>query len=134
MLSKTLKKLRKNSGYTQQNVADALHLERSTYSYYETGKTIPDINTIIKLAKIFNVSYIDIFEEEEKQLTHRVKDNEISIKSNKNKNSNYIYELKKDEKRLISFYRVLSEEEKQSLTDYIAEKVISIAKEKSDNK
>ncbi|MDR1241085.1 MAG: helix-turn-helix domain-containing protein [Oscillospiraceae bacterium] len=130
MLSETLKKLRENSGYTQQQVANALNLERSTYSYYETGKTTPDINTVIKLAKIFNVSYIDIFEEEEKQQTCRLKDNEIDVKHNENRNLSHIYELKKDEKRLISFYRVLSEEEKQSLLDYISEKVISIVKKR----
>ena len=66
MLGQTLKKLRENCGYTQQQVADALNLERSTYTYYETGKTTPDINTIVKLARIFNVSYIDIFEQEER--------------------------------------------------------------------
>ena len=74
MLAQTLKKLRENCGYTQQQVADALNLERSTYTYYETGKTTPDINTIVKLARIFNVSYIDIFEQEERDQTRSFND------------------------------------------------------------
>ena len=42
MLSRTLKKLRKNCGYTQKEVAKELGVDRSTYAYYETGKTTPD--------------------------------------------------------------------------------------------
>ena len=41
---------------TQQQVADTLNIDRSTYSYYETGKTEPNMDTIIKLAKIFDVN------------------------------------------------------------------------------
>lgn len=68
MLPKILKKLRENCGFTQQQVADTLNIDRSTYAYYETGKTTPDINTIIKLAKIYNVSYAEIFEDEDKKI------------------------------------------------------------------
>ena len=106
MLSKTLKKLRENCGYTQQQVAAALSIERSTYTYYETGKTTPDINTIIKLSKIFNVSYIDIFEEEEKHPQHSFSDVAEYEHSNL-KNIVYIYELSKLEKSLISLFRLL---------------------------
>ena len=55
-LVKNLKDYREDADLSQQKVADKLHMERSTYTYYENGKTIPDIFTIIKLAKIFNVS------------------------------------------------------------------------------
>ncbi len=114
MLSQTLKKLRENCGYTQQQVADALNLERSTYTYYETGKTTPDINTIIKLSKIFNVSYIDIFEDEEKTLLQKF--NDVDVPNHDSlKNTVYIYELSKSEKALISFYRLLSSDVQEKL-------------------
>lgn len=54
-LSKTLRRLRLKAGLTQQNMADALNINRSTYTYYETGKTTPDIYTIKVLAKVLEV-------------------------------------------------------------------------------
>lgn len=112
MLAQTLKKLRENCGYTQQQVADALNIERSTYTYYETGKTNPDVNTIIKLAKIFNVSYIDIFEQEDRDRTRSFNDYNLYSKDDL-RNVVHIYELTKMEKVLISLYRLLSSEQQE---------------------
>ena len=55
-LSNILKRLRAKSKLTQQSVADRLSVNRQTYSNYETGIREPDINTLIKLAEVFNVS------------------------------------------------------------------------------
>ena len=57
MISYWLKYYRHECGLTQQQVADRLKIERSTYTYYETGKTKPDINTLIKIAKVYNINY-----------------------------------------------------------------------------
>lgn len=51
-----LKKLRLQNDYTQQKLADLLHMNRTSISRYETGSLEPDINTLIKIAGIFNVS------------------------------------------------------------------------------
>lgn len=59
-LASILRRLRLEAGFTQQNVADSLHINRSTYTYYETGKTTPDIHTLKVLAKVFNVG-VDVF-------------------------------------------------------------------------
>ena len=57
MISYWLKYYRHECGLTQQQVADRLKIERSTYTYYETGKTKPDINTLIKIAKVYDINY-----------------------------------------------------------------------------
>lgn len=57
-LAENIKAMRKDMGFTQQQMADALGIERSTYTYYETAKTLPDIFTLIRISKIFN---IDVF-------------------------------------------------------------------------
>ena len=59
-IGERLKRLRKINGFTQQLVADALNLDRSTYTYYEVGKTEPNHRTTIKLARIFEVSVQEI--------------------------------------------------------------------------
>ena len=65
MISKKLKLLREKNNLTQQQVADKLKINRSTYSYYELGKIRPNIDTIIKLSKIFDVHYTEILENED---------------------------------------------------------------------
>ena len=54
-LEDKLIELRRNCGYTQQEVADLLHVERSTYAGYETGKATIPIRKIQLLAVIYHV-------------------------------------------------------------------------------
>ncbi len=124
MISKTLKKLRENNGYTQQQVANALNIERSTYTYYETGKTTPDINTIIKLAKIFNISYTEMLENEEKENRKSLKDSCDDLYTcYDSKDFDYVYELSKKEKTLISLYRVLSTDVQNKILENLKKEV-----------
>ena len=55
-----LRRVRDVVGLTQQNVADVLDLDRSTYSYYETGKTEPNIRGLKILAKLYNLTIDDL--------------------------------------------------------------------------
>jgi len=54
--SKRLKKLRKEKGLTQEELAQALNITRSALSLYEIGKRDPDTETLRKIAGFFNVS------------------------------------------------------------------------------
>ena len=60
-----LRRLRKENGLTQQQVADFLHLDRSTYAYYESGRTKINIDILIRLARFFQVSLASLVGEEE---------------------------------------------------------------------
>lgn len=55
-----LRRLRISCGLTQQAVADALHVNRATYTYYETGKTTPSVERLGKIAEIFGVSELHL--------------------------------------------------------------------------
>ena len=55
-LGDRLRTLRRYNGMTQREVAARLHLERSSYAYYEIGTTEPDLHTLIEIATIFRVS------------------------------------------------------------------------------
>lgn len=50
-----LKKIRLLCGYSQADVANALGISRSTYTYYERGKSLPDIVTLVALTRIFGI-------------------------------------------------------------------------------
>lgn len=51
-----LKSIRKLSGKTQVDVAKDLGLMQNTYSNYESGKTQPDFDTLVKLADYFHTT------------------------------------------------------------------------------
>lgn len=53
-----LRDLRKsNSKYSQQEMADMLNISRSTYTYYETGKSEPGQEKLRKICEILNVDF-----------------------------------------------------------------------------
>ncbi len=54
-LGKKLKWLRTQQGLTQQAVAQKVGISRSSYAYYEVGKTHPLFLTLLKLARFFQV-------------------------------------------------------------------------------
>ena len=49
------KNLRMQNHYTQGQMADLLGISRSAVSMYETGNREPDLETLEKIAKFFNV-------------------------------------------------------------------------------
>lgn len=51
-----LKQLRESRKILQKTVAEHLGIDRTTYTKYETGKSEPDIQTLIKLSAYFQVS------------------------------------------------------------------------------
>ncbi len=48
--------LRKEHGYTQKYVANYLKIDRSNYCKYEQGKLIVNVDMIIALAKLYDVT------------------------------------------------------------------------------
>lgn len=51
-----LKELRKNKNWTQQQLANKIELSKTVISKYENNIQMPTLDTLIKLAAIFNVS------------------------------------------------------------------------------
>ena len=62
MIYKRLRDLREDKDWTQQQIADMLFINRRTYSAYENGVNSMTPETLIKLAKIHNVSVDYILE------------------------------------------------------------------------
>lgn len=48
--------LREDNNFTQQKIADFLNVGQRTYADYESGKTRIPLDSIIKLAKFYDVS------------------------------------------------------------------------------
>lgn len=50
-----IKSLRKEQGLTQTQLAEQMHLDKSTIAKYETNRIAPSAELIIAFAKFFNV-------------------------------------------------------------------------------
>ena len=57
-----LKELRLSAGYTPQEIADVLQIDRSTYAYYEAGKTEPSLQKLKRIANLYGLTSDDLIE------------------------------------------------------------------------
>ncbi|MBQ4569431.1 MAG: helix-turn-helix transcriptional regulator [Ruminococcus sp.] len=125
-LGKALRYLRKQCELTQRQVADVLHIDRSTYAYYESGTTEPDLKSIRKLSQIFNVDPIVFLPNEDRMPGLSLRDvsgspfdevlseeeEVLDLKDEK------IYSIAKDERSMLIWYRTLTPEQKESLREF----------------
>ena len=58
-IANRLQKLRKEKGYSQEQLAEHLGISRQAVSKWERAEASPDTDNLIELAKIYNVS-IDV--------------------------------------------------------------------------
>ncbi len=64
-LGRNLTYFRKLAGLTQNQVAEKLNLNRTTYTKYETGASEPSIEILKQIAAILNVDVASILADEE---------------------------------------------------------------------
>ena len=62
IISKYLQFLRKSNNYTQDDLAEKLGISRQAVSKWETGMTIPDLEVLLKISKIYDITINDILE------------------------------------------------------------------------
>lgn len=62
IISKHLQLLRKKHGYTQDDLAKKLKVSRQAVSKWETGTTIPDIEALLALSKLYGLTINEIIE------------------------------------------------------------------------
>ena len=55
MFNTRLRSLRMKYKYTQQNMADMLQISLNAYQKYEQAERSPSLDSLVKLADIFNV-------------------------------------------------------------------------------
>lgn len=109
-----LRHYREACALSQQQVANALNIERSTYTRYELGKTEPNLSSVVKLSAIYNISPTELLPmlEAEDDSASRLKD---TVQAN-----SPIFQLSKDERGLVALYRALNKDEKKQLRELIA--------------
>ena len=82
-----LRALRTEHNMTQQQLADALHVDRSTIAYWESGKRTPDIATVRLIADSFDIDVVELLSAptsyEEKNIVIAVDDEKLILSGEK---------------------------------------------------
>ena len=64
MTAKMLQELRKANGYSQKQVAAFIKVKATTYNTYESGRTEPPAEILVRLSYLYNVSIDDIMQKQ----------------------------------------------------------------------
>jgi transcriptional regulator with XRE-family HTH domain len=75
-----LQELRKNKGFTQEELAEILYVSRTAISKWESGRGYPNIESLKELSKFFEVSIDDLLSGE-KLLSIAEKENKSNIRN-----------------------------------------------------
>ena len=111
-LGQKLRELREDYDLSQNQIAKALNIDRSTYTNYELDKTRPNLETLVKLAHIFRTPPESLLPLGAAESSSRLGDNSHS--------GNMVKSLTKAERGLIAAYRGQSEEKQRQIRDFIA--------------
>lgn len=88
-LSEKLKELREQNNFTQEEIANLLNISRQSISKWERGITSPDIRSLYKLSKLYNISMESLIDSDEIL--------EFDINNPHNSNNKSYLNMEKDE-------------------------------------
>ena len=111
-ISNNLRTYRKMCSLHQDQVANALGIDRSTYSYYETGKTTPSVDTLVKLSAMFGVELYTLIDYNTDSSMHG---DEVGYYT-KSEQTLPVNRLFRDEQDLIMIYRQLNDASQSELS------------------
>jgi predicted adenylyl cyclase CyaB len=81
-IGEKIKEIRIKNNLTQQELADKLYVSDKTISSYESGRTLPDINTLIEISNVLNVSIVNFVtntNDENIEIEFKIKVNRIKF-------------------------------------------------------
>ena len=67
MLSDRIRALRKEHGYSQEQMARKLHLTQGAISQWENGLTVPAADQLIAIADVFGITVDDLLGREQQE-------------------------------------------------------------------
>ena len=97
MLSDNIKTIRKNKGYSQEELASKLHVTRQTISKWENGQSEPGANILKELADLFEISVSELIDGD----AERVLENEVLVEQLSRVNEHLVITQKRSKRATI---------------------------------
>lgn len=107
LIGENLAFYRKLSGLTQKQVADAISLNRSTYTKYETGASEPSLEILKRIAVVLNVDLVSLLKEDDEDLSFS------------DSGADEIWPPDAEDRILLSKYHSLDRESREELMKYL---------------
>lgn len=119
-LGKRLQDFRHAGHYSQAEIAMILGIERSTYSYYESGKTVPIIFDLTRLASLYGITVDRLVSGGQSDALQALHDSGKPLRAvvrrrQKSLPVETLSELSSDERQLLGFYRSASAQERAEI-------------------
>lgn len=111
-LGEKLRELREYYCVSQAQVAQSLNIDRSTYSNYELDRTQPNLENLVRLARLFGVPKGSLLPDDEEE--------ETSFKELL-KHSGMLSSLNKEERGLVLRFRGMSRAHKDKIHERMDE-------------
>lgn len=92
--------LRKSKGWSQEELAERVNVTRQSVSKWESGQSVPDLDKIIQLSRIFEVSCDYLLKGEEREQTEEFKED---VRRVSGEEAAEFLEIKKSTSRKIAF-------------------------------
>ncbi|MEO1768955.1 helix-turn-helix domain-containing protein [Candidatus Enterococcus ferrettii] len=70
IIGEKIKEKRTEKKWTQEELAERLHVSRSTISGWEVGRNYPDLTTIVQLSDLLDISLDQLLREDHKMTNH----------------------------------------------------------------
>ena len=77
-IGKQIQKYRAAVGMSQEELADRIYVTRQTLSNWETGKTYPDINSLLRLSDLFHISLDELVKGDLQIMEEKIKQEDIA--------------------------------------------------------
>lgn len=88
-LAYNLKQARKQRGYSQNDVATILHITRQSVSKWERGLVYPDLDNLVRLSEIYQVSLDELVIKGREKTVESEKNQNVSPKTKTSKGSHF---------------------------------------------
>lgn len=125
-LGKKLKEIRRRANITQEQIASDLGIDRSTYSYYESGKTKISAALLIKFCNYFNIKMDDLLcQGASADTPHVASSRKTDGENSTEKGKTILSSLSAFEKNIILNLRLMNDDDKAEVVRVINEIVDS---------
>ena len=125
-LGERLRNFRKENGYAQSHIANILGIERSTYTYYEVGKTVPVIFDLMRLADLYGTTLDDLLgfhADSSDPLSFGDPRQPVKAAVRRKRRDNYLSEavqdLSSEERQFLAYYRSAQPDERRRILEYL---------------
>lgn len=76
-VGRQIRKYREEMVFSQEQLAERIYVSRQTVSNWETGKSYPDINSLLLLSALFHVSLDTLIKGDVETMKEKIKESEI---------------------------------------------------------